>query len=106
MATNRPKKKPMRTCCACGRQDVKGELLRIVRRSDGIVKLDPSGREPGRGAYVCPDVACLEKAIAQHRLEKALRITVRPQDCDGLRRDFLEHLGAVPAGEGEEKING
>ncbi|WP_234554911.1 YlxR family protein [Thermus caliditerrae] len=45
---------PIRMCVACRRRRPKGELLRILLTADGF-QLDPSGKLPGRGAYVCPD---------------------------------------------------
>ena len=45
---------PIRMCVACRRRRPKGELLRILVTEEGFV-IDPSGKRPGRGAYVCPD---------------------------------------------------
>ena len=82
------KKTPTRTCCACGAQGDKKSLARIVRTPAGIVRLDPTGREAGRGAYLCRDAACLARARKHHRLDKALRITLNEDDYDRLERDF------------------
>ena len=40
---------------------------------DGAVTVDPTGRVAGRGAYVCRDAACLDKAISKGALSRALR---------------------------------
>ncbi|RDI95576.1 YlxR family protein [Meiothermus sp. QL-1] len=45
---------PFRQCVACRARRPKRELLRIVLTQAGPV-IDPTGRRPGRGAYVCPD---------------------------------------------------
>ncbi|GAB5602523.1 YlxR family protein [Thermus sp. FJN-A] len=45
---------PIRMCVACRKRRPKGELLRILLTSDGF-QIDPTGKLPGRGAYVCPD---------------------------------------------------
>ncbi|GAA6754752.1 YlxR family protein [Thermus thalpophilus] len=45
---------PLRMCVACRRRRPKGELLRILMTPEGF-QLDPTGKLPGRGAYVCPD---------------------------------------------------
>jgi predicted RNA-binding protein YlxR (DUF448 family) len=50
---------------------LKAELMRLVRRSDGVVVRDTSGL--GRGAYVCPDATCLERATQPGRLTHAFR---------------------------------
>lgn len=51
---SRAKHIPIRQCIACRERRPKRELLRIVMTEGGPV-LDPTGRRPGRGAYVCPD---------------------------------------------------
>ena len=57
------KKIPMRTCIGCGTIKPKKELVRIVLTQDGKVIADRTGRAGGRGAYLCDDPACLEKAL-------------------------------------------
>ncbi|MBQ6526985.1 MAG: YlxR family protein, partial [Clostridia bacterium] len=47
------KKIPMRMCVGCREMKPKKELMRVVRGPDGTVSLDPTGKKPGRGAYVC-----------------------------------------------------
>ena len=54
--------KPVRTCVACRQEALKSELLRMVRSQDGQMVVDPTGRAPGRGAYVHHQDACLQKA--------------------------------------------
>lgn len=49
----------------------KAVLVRLVRRPDGTVGHDATG--VGRGAYVCPDPACLERATQPGRLAHAFR---------------------------------
>jgi predicted RNA-binding protein YlxR (DUF448 family) len=51
----------------------KSELVRIVRRQDGVLQVDPAGREPGRGAYLHPDQACVARAERSGGLARALR---------------------------------
>lgn len=50
----KPKHIPIRQCLACRARRPKRELLRIVMGESGPT-IDPTGRKPGRGAYVCPD---------------------------------------------------
>ena len=49
-------------CVGCRKQGLKPELVRFVRLADGHLTPDPTGRMPGRGAYVHPDEACLQLA--------------------------------------------
>ena len=57
----------------CRTKRPKGELLRVARAPDGSVMLDPAGRAPGRGAYVCREPAHLGEAPA--RIAAALRLS-------------------------------
>ena len=62
---------PTRTCLGCRRRRPKRELVRLVRGADGSVGADAVG--PGRGAYVCRDAECLERALKPGRLAYAFR---------------------------------
>lgn len=66
-----PKKIPMRQCVGCREMKAKKELIRVVRSPEGAVSLDFKGKAPGRGAYLCPDPACLAKARKSRALERA-----------------------------------
>ena len=57
------KKVPVRMCVACRQGRPKKELIRIVRNKEGTVGVDLTGKAQGRGAYLCPDVQCLERAV-------------------------------------------
>jgi len=65
------KKIPMRQCLGCREMKPKKELIRVVRSPEGEISLDFRGKANGRGAYVCPDPACLKKAIKAKALERA-----------------------------------
>ena len=73
MPKPRPRVGPMRTCVVCRSSAPKGTLHRIVRSPDGVVRYDPSGTAPGRGAYVCDRPNCLELAGKRRALQRALR---------------------------------
>ncbi|MEW6546471.1 MAG: YlxR family protein [Bacillota bacterium] len=77
---------PMRMCVGCQAMKPKREMLRIVRTPDGEILLDPTGKKSGRGAYVCPDQACLDKAVKARRLEKALGKELSSEILGALRR--------------------
>lgn len=66
------KKIPQRMCTGCMEMKPKKDLIRIVKNKDGEVSIDVTGKKPGRGAYICRNVECLEKAVKQKRLEKNL----------------------------------
>ncbi|MBQ5431220.1 MAG: YlxR family protein [Lachnospiraceae bacterium] len=64
---------PERKCVGCGEMKPKKELIRIVRTKEGQFHLDRDGRMNGRGAYLCPDRACLAKAEKSRGLERSFR---------------------------------
>ncbi len=70
------RKIPRRMCLGCRENKNKRELLRVVRSAEGEVLLDPTGKKAGRGAYICWDEACLQKAIRGKSLEKNLRCAI------------------------------
>lgn len=65
------KRVPLRKCTGCGEMKPKKELVRIVKDPEGAISLDRTGKKAGRGAYLCPDEACLAVAKKARRLEKA-----------------------------------
>lgn len=73
------KKIPMRQCLGCRKMKPKKELIRVVRSPEGEISLDFKGKASGRGAYICPDNACLKKAIKAKALERALSVNI-PQE--------------------------
>ncbi len=70
------KKIPLRMCVGCRERKDKRELVRVVRSPEGDIDVDTSGKKPGRGAYVCPDKVCLEKAIKSKALERSLSTNI------------------------------
>ena len=81
-----PKHVPQRMCVACRGHDAKRGLYRIVRSPEGQVEPDPTGRRNGRGAYLCGQGACWEKALASGMLARALNVEIDPETLDRLRR--------------------
>ncbi len=71
-----PKHIPVRQCVACRTPRPKRELLRVVIEQSGTIALDPTGKKPGRGAYVCRTRKCLELAIRGHKLDRSLKTRV------------------------------
>jgi uncharacterized protein len=65
---------PVRTCVGCKERAAKSSLLRLVVAGNDIVP-DPQARQPGRGAYLHPSLACFELARRRRAFSRALRIT-------------------------------
>ncbi len=82
------KKIPQRKCVGCNEMKDKKSLLRIVRSPEGEISLDLTGKKNGRGAYVCPDKACITKAVKEKRLERALEKPVSDEVYKKLLEDF------------------
>ena len=86
------KKVPMRMCVACRQMRSKKELIRVVKTADGDgVQVDFTGKMPGRGAYLCRDAACLERAIKTKALERALEHRVAEDAFARLREAICSH---------------
>ena len=86
------RKAPTRTCIACRQSDDKRGFVRVVRTPDGHVLVDPTGRANGRGAYLCAKAECFAVARQRRRLDPALKVSLKDDDYDRLRRDFDELL--------------
>ena len=78
------KKIPMRQCVGCREMKPKKELIRVVKSPEGQISLDFRGKAPGRGAYVCPDTACLKRAIKSKALERGFETQIPQEIYDGL----------------------
>ena len=78
------KKIPQRQCVGCRTKRDKRDLLRIVKTPEGEIVLDATGKKSGRGAYVCPDPACLKKARKNRSLERAFDTAIPPEVYDAL----------------------
>lgn len=65
------KKIPMRLCLGCNEMKPKKEMIRVVRSAEGEISLDLTGKKSGRGAYICKDVECFNKARKARRFEKS-----------------------------------
>jgi predicted RNA-binding protein YlxR (DUF448 family) len=55
----------------------KKELIRVVKTAEGEIKLDATGKLNGRGAYICKNKACLEKARKTNALARAFEMQVK-----------------------------
>ena len=88
------RRRPLRTCIACREKKPKRELVRLVRTPDGHVLVDASGKQAGRGAYLCAKASCWHRALESGTLGRALKVRVTERD--------LEHLKKYARGLGEE----
>lgn len=86
------KKIPMRKCLGCQEMKEKKSLVRVVRNREGEYTMDLTGKLNGRGAYICHDVACFNKAVKSKGLERAFSDKIPDEVYDALRKE-IEDLG-------------
>lgn len=87
------KRVPLRMCTGCGQMKPKRELVRVVKSAEGEISLDLTGRKPGRGAYVCKDLACLKKARKSRRIEKSFALRIPDEVYDRLEKEMTDDGG-------------
>jgi predicted RNA-binding protein YlxR (DUF448 family) len=81
----RRKRAPQRTCVVCGQTMDKRALIRLVVDPAAGVVVDPTGKRNGRGAYLCAEDICWEKALKTDVLDRALRTPLTADDRVRLR---------------------
>ena len=83
------KKIPMRTCIACREEKSKREMLRVVKNAEGEIRLDFSGKLPGRGAYICDSAACIAKLRKGKLLNRNFSCDVPEEIYLRIEEEFL-----------------
>ncbi len=91
----RQKHVPVRTCIACRQAQGKRQLVRIVRTPTGEVRIDPTGKQAGRGAYLCRTRDCWEQALNGQRLNAALKTTLTSETV----ATFKAYAATLPAAD-------
>ncbi len=81
---------PQRTCIGCNSKKNKNELIRIVKDKEGNISIDKTGKAAGRGAYICDNIECLEKAIKTKRIDKAFEMKINNEIYESLRGVMID----------------
>lgn len=84
------KKIPQRKCIVCSDRSDKKKLIRIVKNKEGHIFIDPTGKANGRGAYICQNMECLEKAIKTHSLSRSFRVEIPQEVYDRLKEELIK----------------
>ena len=84
------KKIPQRQCMGCRERKEKREMIRVVRSPEGGISLDFRGKAPGRGAYICPKMDCLKRAIKAKSLERSLDTAIPEEIYARLEQEMEE----------------
>lgn len=95
------KRIPLRKCIGCTEMKPKKELIRIVKAPDGKdenenvvsgeISVDVTGKKSGRGAYICPNAECLQKAVKARRLERTFSCKIP----DSVYVKLTEEIGKI-----------
>ena len=84
------KKIPLRQCLGCREMIPKSELIRIVRSSDGDFTVDATGKQCGRGAYICRKSECLKKAVSSKALERSFKVSIPAEVYEQLDKELRD----------------
>ncbi|MBL8015481.1 MAG: YlxR family protein [Candidatus Doudnabacteria bacterium] len=102
---------PIRTCIATGVKKPKQEMVRVVRvqnadSPDFVIKVDPKGKERGRGASIDSTMEAFELAVKKHAIERALKLErhLNPEEVASLRKDFADLLEEREFRQGQKKV--
>ncbi len=85
----RSPKTPLRMCVGCGEMKPKKELLRVVKTAEGEILIDRTGKQNGRGAYICNDVKCLKSAQKARRFERCFSVKMPDEVFSALEKELL-----------------
>jgi predicted RNA-binding protein YlxR (DUF448 family) len=86
------KKIPMRQCIGCGEMKSKKEMIRVIKTAENEILLDATGRKNGRGAYLCPSMECMQKAIKTRGLERSFKMAIPAEVYETLEKE-MEKIG-------------
>ncbi len=84
------RKIPLRKCTGCLEMKPKKELIRVVHNDNGEFFLDKTGKMQGRGAYICADVTCLERAVKSRGLERSFKCRVPSEVYESLKSELTD----------------
>lgn len=81
---------PLRKCLGCDEMLGKKGMLRVVKTKEGDISIDETGKKNGRGAYICSDIECFNKAHKKHSLERSLKCSISEEIYEKLRQEIEE----------------
>ena len=85
------KKIPLRKCTGCNEMKSKKELVRVVKNKDNEISLDLTGKKAGRGAYLCKNVECFNKARKIRGFERAFSCKFPNEVFEQIEKDLTEN---------------
>ncbi len=85
------RKIPLRMCLCCREMKPKKELTRVVLNKEGEIKLDLTGKAPGRGAYLCSAPECIAKLQKTKALDRGFSRSVP----DEIYQQLVKELSSI-----------
>lgn len=82
------KKVPLRQCIGCGEMKGKKEMMRVIKTPQGDICLDITGKKNGRGAYLCMQKECLQRARKNKGLERSFKMSIPEEVYITLDKEF------------------
>ncbi len=82
----------MRKCVSCNTMKGKKELIRVVKSPNGEIFLDRTGKKNGRGAYICIDPACFNKAIKTKALSREFKMNIPIETYEQIQKQLEENI--------------
>ena len=82
------KKIPLRKCTGCNEMKPKKELIRVLKTPEEQIVLDTTGKQNGRGAYLCNSLECFKQARKTKGLERSLQIKIPDEIYESLEKEL------------------
>lgn len=82
------KRVPSRICVGCQEAKDKPNLIRVVKDSENHLSLDVTGKKNGRGAYLCKNWDCFERAMKNKGLERSLKMQIPKEMIEELKKEM------------------
>ncbi len=80
---------PVRQCIGCREMKPKNELVRIIRTPENEICLDKTGKKNGRGAYLCLNKDCYDKAVKSKGIERSLKVSIPKEIYDAIGEELI-----------------
>ncbi|MBR3833307.1 MAG: YlxR family protein [Lachnospiraceae bacterium] len=80
---------PLRQCIGCREMKAKTELVRVIKTQDNQVCLDKTGKMNGRGAYICLNRDCYNKAVKSKGIERSLKIAIPEEIYEAIGKELI-----------------
>lgn len=84
------RKIPQRVCVGCGETKNKRDLIRVVKSPEGEISIDKTGKKSGRGAYICNNIECLQKARKERKFEKAFSCKIDNEIYEAMEKELKD----------------